>query len=361
MTAPLISVSINTYNHERYIEKAIVSVLEQNFPPAEIEILVVDDGSTDNTPAVIRKFAPRVRYVRKENGGQITAYNAALPELHGQIVAFLDGDDWWRRDKLSAIAEVFALDPGLAAVGHGYYEVDDSEPPKEMIVPEKACRLSLSSADAARFADTAATFFGTSRLSARRHVLEHIGPLPSEAVFFDMFVYTLSVALGGASLLEAPLCYYRHHAGNLHNPVAIDTATRRRRIAALGFRVRHLPPWLLEVGVQKEIVDAMFEVSRTEYDRIRLQCGDDGGRWNVFRTELRRFRVHYKRPSIGYRLFECAVGVCALLLTPAQFYGMLNWYGRNNLKRIRHLLGKSEPRVPQTFAQRRPVVEERRP
>jgi glycosyltransferase involved in cell wall biosynthesis len=360
MTTPLISVSINTYNHERYIEKAIVSVLEQNFPPAETEILVVDDGSTDNTPAMIRRFAPRVRYVRKENGGQVTAYNAALPELHGEIVAFLDGDDWWRQDKLSTIADVFAADPELAVVGHGYYEVDDSDPPKEMIVPEKACRLTLSSVDAARVADTAATFFGTSRLSARRQVLEYIGPLPSEAVFFDMFVYTLSVAIGGAFLLEVPLCYYRHHAGNLHNPVALDITTRRRRIAALGFRLRYLPHWLLEFGVPQEIVNAMFEVVKTEYDRVRLQCGEDGGRWNVFRTELRRFRAHYKRPSIGYRLFECAVCACALVLPPAQFYGVLNWYGRNNLKRIRNLLGKPEPRVPPTFSQRRPVVEEPR-
>jgi glycosyltransferase involved in cell wall biosynthesis len=359
MTTPLISVSINTYNHERYVEKAIVSVLEQNFPPAETDILVVDDGSTDNTPAIVRKFAPRVRYVRKENGGQITAYNVALPELRGQIVAFLDGDDWWRRDKLSAIAEVFAIDSGLAAVGHGYYEVDDSDPPKEMIVPEKACRLSLSSADAALFAGAAATFFGTSRLSARRQALEHIGPLPSEVVFFDMFVYTLSLAFGGAFLLEAPLCYYRHHPGSLHNPIALDTATRRRRIAALGFRLKYLPHWLLESGVPQGIVNAMFEVTRMEYDRVRLQIGDDGGRWNVFRTEMRRFRAHYKRPSIGYRLFECAVGACALVLPPTQFYRMLNWYSRNDLKRIRNLLGKPEPRVPVTFAQRRPVVEER--
>ena len=65
MTAPLISVSINTYNHERYIQEAMVSVLEQDFPRAEMEILVVDDGSTDRTPEIVRKFAPSVRLIRK--------------------------------------------------------------------------------------------------------------------------------------------------------------------------------------------------------------------------------------------------------------------------------------------------------
>jgi glycosyltransferase involved in cell wall biosynthesis len=355
MTAPLISVSINTYNHEPYIEKAIVSVLEQNFPTAETEVLVVDDGSTDNTPAIIRKFAPRVRYLRKENGGQITAYNAALPELQGQIVAFIDGDDWWARDKLSAVAEAFATDLGLAAVGHGYYEVDDSDP-KEVVVPTKACRISLSSADAAGFADAAATFFGTSRLSARRRVLEQIGPLPNEGVFFDMLVFALSVALGGAFLLEAPLCYYRHHVGNLYNPVAFDAATHRRRMAALSFRLKYVPQRLLEFGVPQGILDALLEVNRTAYDRLRLQSGDDWSRWDVFRTELRRFRANYKRPSIGYRLFECAVGACALVLPPAKFYRMLNWYERNDIKRFRAIFGKAEPKVSPDFCRRTAIV-----
>ena len=63
MTTPRISVLIDTYNHERYIEQAIVSVLEQDFPAREMEIVVVDDGSTDSTPSIIQKFLPRLRYI----------------------------------------------------------------------------------------------------------------------------------------------------------------------------------------------------------------------------------------------------------------------------------------------------------
>ena len=61
MTSPHISVLIDTYNHERYIEQAIVSVLEQDFPAREMEIVVVDDRSTDRTPSIIEKFLPRLR------------------------------------------------------------------------------------------------------------------------------------------------------------------------------------------------------------------------------------------------------------------------------------------------------------
>jgi len=69
MTKPKITVLIDTYNHERFIEEAIGSVLEQDFPAAEMEILVVDDGSTDRTPEIAKKFEPRGRMIRKENGG----------------------------------------------------------------------------------------------------------------------------------------------------------------------------------------------------------------------------------------------------------------------------------------------------
>src|ERR1700726_5204623 len=106
MRNPLITALIDTYNHELFIEDAINSVLSQDFSRSEIEILVVDDGSTDKTPEIVRKFGPRVRLIRKANGGQASAFNAGVPEAQGEIVAFLDGGDWWARNKLSRLAEV---------------------------------------------------------------------------------------------------------------------------------------------------------------------------------------------------------------------------------------------------------------
>src|SRR5438445_8800501 len=110
MTRPYVTVLIDTYNHERFIEQAIVSVLEQDFPAADREIIVVDDGSTDRTPEIVKKFEPRVRLLRKENGGQASAFNAGIPECQGEIVAFLDGDDWWAPGKLQAVARAMAAE-----------------------------------------------------------------------------------------------------------------------------------------------------------------------------------------------------------------------------------------------------------
>src|SRR5260370_903022 len=118
-----VSVLIDTYNHERFIEQAIVSVLEQDFPDAEREIIVVDDGSTDGTSEIVKKFEPRVRLLRKMNGGQASAFNAGIPECKGEIVAFLDGDDWWAPGKLQAVAGALASEPSIGLVGHGITEV----------------------------------------------------------------------------------------------------------------------------------------------------------------------------------------------------------------------------------------------
>src|SRR5882724_5067565 len=103
MTTPLVSVLIDTYNHERFIEEAIQSVLSQDFPAAEREILVVDDGSTDCTPQILAKYASQIRILRKPNGGQASAFNLGIPECQGELIAFLDGDDWWAPNKLSTV------------------------------------------------------------------------------------------------------------------------------------------------------------------------------------------------------------------------------------------------------------------
>ncbi|HEY4950913.1 MAG TPA: glycosyltransferase [Candidatus Acidoferrales bacterium] len=357
MAKPLISVLIDTYNHERYIEQAIVSVLEQDFPADEVEIVMVDDGSTDSTPSIVEKFLPRIRYIRKENGGQASAFNVGIPELHGPIVAFLDGDDWWAKQKLSVVAETFEANPEIAAVGHGFYEVRDTEPPHDMFIPAKTCRLDVSSADAARLANAGLTMLGTSRLSIRREILNRLMPLPEELVFCaDAPIFTLALALGGAIVIDRPLCYYRQHSESRFAHNAGDVANSHRRIELLGRLLNYVPPRLLEFGVDPELVDALVEAPRIEFERAKLQFGE-GGRWQVFRTELRRFRTDYKRPSIGYMLFECAVGACALLLPPRRFYQLLAWYGRNDLKRFRNILGRAEPKVPPAFFQRRPVAE----
>ena len=90
---PLISVIIPVFNGEDFIQEAIQCVLDQKYP--DMEILVIDDGSTDRTRARIDVYSDRVSYIHQPNGGPAAARNTGLKMAQGEIIAFLDADDLW--------------------------------------------------------------------------------------------------------------------------------------------------------------------------------------------------------------------------------------------------------------------------
>jgi len=114
---PLVSVIIPTYNYAAFIEQAIKSVLDQTFQ--NFEILVVDDGSTDNTREVIKKFP--ARYIYQTNRGAAAARNYGIREARGELIAFLDADDLWLPDKLEKQLQMFERDPGIGLVYSLFY------------------------------------------------------------------------------------------------------------------------------------------------------------------------------------------------------------------------------------------------
>ena len=107
MKAPFFTVLIDTYNYGEYIEEAVASALAQGFPAEEREILVVDDGSTDDTQERLEKFGEAIRYLRKPNGGQASAFNFGFGNARGEVIALLDADDVWLPDKLGRVCEAF--------------------------------------------------------------------------------------------------------------------------------------------------------------------------------------------------------------------------------------------------------------
>ncbi len=119
MTLPVlpISVIIPVYNREHYVAEAIRSVLNQSYPAAEI--LVIDDGSTDQSSEIIQSFPSPVQYHRQANRGAAAARNRGVALAKGEFLAFLDSDDRWRPDKLALQMAEFANNPDLAiAFGH---------------------------------------------------------------------------------------------------------------------------------------------------------------------------------------------------------------------------------------------------
>jgi len=110
MSKPLISVIVPAYNMARFLPEAIASIRAQRWEP--LEILVVDDGSTDETPAIAQTLEA-VRLIRKPNGGAASARNFGLQEAHGEWISFLDADDLWPPEKLARLAPRLAADPSL--------------------------------------------------------------------------------------------------------------------------------------------------------------------------------------------------------------------------------------------------------
>ncbi|MGA9294677.1 MAG: glycosyltransferase family A protein, partial [Ignavibacteriaceae bacterium] len=110
---PLVSCIIPAFNSERYIEEAIKSVLNQTY--SNIELIVIDDGSTDNTSEFVKKFKGKVKYFRQANSGPSAARNSGLSKALGDFISFLDSDDLWEKNKISYQMECFEKNPGIDA------------------------------------------------------------------------------------------------------------------------------------------------------------------------------------------------------------------------------------------------------
>ena len=118
MTLPLVSVVMAAKNYARFLPAAVESVFAQTF--ADWELLVVDDGSSDDTPAAVRPYLsdPRLRYLRSDRLGQPRAKNLGIGLSRGEYVAFLDADDAWERTKLGKQLALFRNRPDVGLSNH---------------------------------------------------------------------------------------------------------------------------------------------------------------------------------------------------------------------------------------------------
>ncbi|HVM38991.1 MAG TPA: glycosyltransferase [Sphingomicrobium sp.] len=121
---PLVSVVVPTYNRAEYIVETIESVLQQTYP--NIEIIVIDDGSTDDTAEVIRPFAPRIRYVWQDNAERGASRNHGLRLASGKYIAFLDSDDVWVASKVEAAVAFLEANPHVGLVYTDAVQIDSN-------------------------------------------------------------------------------------------------------------------------------------------------------------------------------------------------------------------------------------------
>jgi len=319
MARPFVTALVDTYNHEAMIGEAIVSVLAQEFPASEIEVLVVDDGSTDRTPEIVRQFAPRVRLIRKANGGQASAFNVGIAEARGEIVAFLDGDDWWSCNKVARVAQVFDANPEVGLVGHSITEVLLEGNHRVEQLREES-RFQANSPQGARLFRTRKNFLGTSRMTIRTELLRRIVPVPEVLVIqADEYLFTMAAVLSVVVVLSEPLTFYRHHGSNFFIISADDPAKVRSKLMVLQALSRELSGRLQVLNVEQGTRKAIVETVEVEAKHLRLAI-EGGWPWETVSTELQLMRILYGDASIWQHLFSCTRLIPALAMPPRTYY-----------------------------------------
>lgn len=203
--SPTVSVVIPAYNSARWIEEAIESVLAQSVPPQDI--IVVDDGSTDDTARRVAKFGNRVRYVHQENQGVAAARNAGIARSTGDWIAFLDADDVWHPLKLELQLRALAAHPEVGMLG-----TDTVDWPARFEARPASTSVVLRSWEELAVKNR----FTTSSVMARRELLDRVGAFdvtlrgPED---YDLWLRVAEAAPVG--VLESPLVGYRTVAQSL--------------------------------------------------------------------------------------------------------------------------------------------------
>ncbi len=211
MTTTRVTVLITTYNYGQFVAQAIDSVLSQDFALEQVQILVVDDGSTDDTAARVKKYGSRVEYFYKPNGGQASALNFGFAKARGEIVALLDADDMFLPAKLARVLDAFRQNAALGMVYHPFVERNMSTDKRQ------TSNFHLVSGDIHTQPD--AFFFyvphPTSCIAFRKAFLAPLLPIPEEIrMLADAFPVDLICFLAPILAIPEPLVTYRIHGAN---------------------------------------------------------------------------------------------------------------------------------------------------
>lgn len=210
---PLASVVITSFNYARYLGQAIESALCQT--SRAVEVIVVDDGSTDGSRTVIERYAGRVRGLCKDNGGQASALNAGFATSRGEIVLFVDSDDALLAHCVERAADVLA-DPAVVKAQWRATEIDGEGQPTGRRVP--AHELSAGDLRNRILADGPYGYHWppTSANAWSRRLLERILPMPEPEFRTcpDLYLAALAPLYGQVALVGEPLSLWRKHALN---------------------------------------------------------------------------------------------------------------------------------------------------
>ncbi len=322
MALPSVSALLCAYNYEQYVGRALRSALAQDYPAELLEIVVIDDGSTDSTAEIVRAIADehsgRVRVVHQNNAGYIAATNRGLAESRGELIALLDADDVWRPDKTRRQVEMFLADPTLGLVFSDMAVVDEHE---AVIRPSK-----LADYGPIRENRLAALLFEnfatTSSIMVRAALRDAYEPVPAHIPFADWWIALHVAVRASVDYVAEPLALYRMHGANMTNGASGGWAVRENR-RAIGLQLWALRNLSLETLSGEEMIHAWSGVER--HARIAVEAGasffvnlmdratEDGPRADALLAEADRAAAD------GDSLAEARLALKALAWDPFRF------------------------------------------
>jgi glycosyltransferase involved in cell wall biosynthesis len=338
MPQPRVTVLIDTYNYGHFIEEAIDSVLAQDFPTEEMEVVIVDDGSTDDTAERVGKYGSRVQYFRKKNGGQGSAVNFGVEKAGGEFITLLDADDYWLPGKLSRVVREFEANPETGMVHHRMRELDSRT--GEL----RDGQFVSQSGNITATAESVLTFNPTSMssLAFRKAILEKVLPIPETiTIQADGYIQALAVFLAPVSAIDEPLGIYRFHGSNLYflsetiEDKAKDVERRKRRAATLQALVEGLRGWFRSQGYDLNHGPVRATLSRWTMLLEREEFAiTPPGRIRFFRHLFESNRTHLGLMTWRLRLINYFNMFASLVVGYKHFHLLDEW--REALTRRKH-------------------------
>ncbi len=264
----LVSVIITNYNYGHYLREAIDSALNQTYSP--VEVIVIDDGSTDNSREAIASYKDKIIPVFKENGGQASAINAGFAISQGEIICSLDADDVWLPTKVEEVVKAASNYPNAVIFYHKVQNIDRSgkslSPPWP---PYKVIRGDISSKVAR--AGSWWPWPPSTALSFTRTFLCQVMDIPEEGEFrfsAEPYLADLAPFLGEVAGIDRVLSLFRIHGANIwSNTIDIE----KRSLKNHEFRIQVLNSALKELGINVEVSLA----DHWPYQLLRNKLGYD--------------------------------------------------------------------------------------
>jgi len=212
---PLVTAIIATYNRRHYVCDAIDSILNQTYP--NVEIIVIDDGSTDNTQDLLQqKYGQRIRYIYQENQGRSEARNRGLKEAKGDYIAFLDSDDIWKPEKLEKQVAFMEMHPECG-ISHTFTEIIDDTNVYDPVATAKRLKHHRKAYRRGYNYETMSRLciMFLSTVMIRADILPEAGLMdPNIPAFEDWDWYLRCALITRIGTLPEPLTSYRIHLGN---------------------------------------------------------------------------------------------------------------------------------------------------